>query len=100
MNKTDITNKLTFEELKEKEWKKAVIVFTEDSFDKEYSEKSRSYEVSKENNYFDTGKISKSLFGNCLDGSDAGVRLDIYMFAVPEDGVGKAWKVEYCYIVE
>lgn len=42
----------------------------------------------------------KSLFGNCLDGSDVGVRLDTYMFAVPVDGVGKAWKVEYCYIVE
>lgn len=95
---------LTLEELEEKahnkEWEKAVIVFKPESFDKEYSEQSRSYEVSSDANYFQSGKISSSLFGYCLDGTDQGVRLDLYMKALPEDNMGKRWLVDYCYIVD
>jgi len=88
-------NKITLEELKgtSSEWNEAVIVFTEDSFDEYYTETERSYKVSNKSNYFDSDKISSSLFGNCLDGIDNGVRLDIYM----GEGI---WSVEFCYIVK
>lgn len=69
---------------------KAVIVFTEDSFENEYTLEERSYEVTNHNKRFITDNIGNSLFGNCLDGRDLGVRLDWYM----ADG----WKVDYCYI--
>lgn len=84
--------KMTLNELSNnKSWKKAVIVFTKDSFNREYSEKSRSYEVSSNDKYFDGNMIGNSLFGNCLDGTDNDVRLDRY--------IGD-WKVDYCYIKE
>lgn len=85
--------KLTLSELEEsrKEWKRAVIVFTVDSFKKEYPLESRSYEIYSSDNYFDYSKISKSLFGTSLDKSDCGVRLDIYM---------REWTIDYCYILE
>lgn len=78
--------------------KSAVIVFTEDSFNKKYTEKQRSYRVWNNNRAFQYGKIATSLFGSCLDGTDNGVRLDWYMKARPEDGIGKRWKVERCYL--
>lgn len=85
--------KLTLSELESsrKEWKRAVIVFTVDSFDKEYSLESRSYEIYSSDNYFDYSKISKSLFGTSLDKSDVNVRLDWYL---------KDWHIDYCYILE
>jgi len=84
--------RLTLEELRNaKDWEEAVIVFTKDSFREEFSEESRSYMVNSMQKYFQDGMISNSLFGNCLDGQDDGVRLDWYM---PE------WKVEYCYIIK
>lgn len=69
-----------------------VIVFTEDSFNKPYTETERSYRTWSSNKGFQHGKISNSIFGDCLDGVDLGVRLDIYMY----DG----WKVDYCYLEE
>jgi len=83
---------MTLEDLKNnKEWEQAVIVFTKGSFNKEYSEKSRSYKVNKTSNYFDGSKMGKELIGNCLDGEDEGVRLDHYL---------GDWKVDYCYKVK
>lgn len=67
----------------------AVIVFTQDSFNKEYSETSRSYQVSLANKYFLPNQAGNSLFGNCLDGSEDMVRLDYYL---------TSWKIDYCYI--
>lgn len=85
--------KLTLSELsKAKGWKEAVVVFTEDTWEKVYSLDSRSYAVSHDAKYFDPNMIGNSLFGNALDGTDNGVRLDIYM--------GDGWKVDYCYIVK
>lgn len=79
-----------------KDWKEAVIVFTKDSFDNDYTEIERSYRVSSSCNWFNGGKtISFALWGNCLDGKDNGVRLDWYM---KDDK--KPWRVEYCYIVK
>ena len=71
---------------------KGVIVFTQDSFDKTYTEVERSYEVTSDNKAFLPNMISNSIFGNCLDGIDNGVRLDLYIY----DG----WKIDYCYITE
>ena len=88
--------KLTLQELKNgKDWKTAVIVFTKDSFDKPYTEEQRSYCVSSDNKYFDDTKLGNSLFGDCLDGTDIRVRLDLYIHDSE-----KPWKVGYCYIVD
>lgn len=93
--------KLTLNELSaNKDWKKAVIVFKQESFDKEYSLESRSYSVSSSENYFHSDKFSKSLYGICLDGTEDSVRLDLYIYSMPGDGIGKPWIVDYCYIVE
>lgn len=67
-----------------------VIVYTKDSFDKEYPEVSRSYRVSSDNKYF-LGMCGTSLFGHCLDGSESYVRLDWYF---------GQWKIDYCYLEE
>ncbi len=65
-----------------------VIVFKQEKWpNKTYSVKSRSYRVSNSNRAFQEGKISNQLSGNCLDGTDQGVRLDWYK-----------WEVEYCYM--
>lgn len=88
--------KLTLTELSEKNnWKEAVIVFTKDSFNKPYTEVERSYEVSSDNKYFHTDKISTSLYGDCLDGTEHGVRLDVYMNSPKKED---RWKIDYCYI--
>ena len=71
---------------------RAVIVFTEDSFENEYTLDERSYEVTNHNKRFIVDNLGNSLFGNCLDGVDLGVRLDWYM--------ADSWEVDYCYIVE
>lgn len=89
-------------------WKRAVIVFKEESFTQKFSLIERSYEISRDSKYFQTGMISNSLLGmisnsllgSCLDGTDDGVRLDWYIHALPEDGLEKAWTVDYCYITE
>jgi len=75
-------------------WTKAVIVFTQDSFSKEYSEVERAYIVSSSSCHFNPGTISNELTGSSLSGGDLGVRLDCYMYAK------NGWKVDYCYIVE
>lgn len=74
---------------------KAVIVFTEDSFDKFYPLESRSYLVTNDNKGFFSNMFSNSIFGNALDGTDNGVRLDWYIWDSENP-----WKVDYCYILE
>jgi hypothetical protein len=90
--------KLTLQQLgaDTSKWSKAVVVFKQESFDREFSETERSYAVNSDAKYFDGSMIGNSLFGNCLDGQDNGVRLDWYMS--PEKG--KAWVVDYCYIMQ
>lgn len=73
-------------------WEEAVIVFTADSFEQEYSEESRSYKIRRDAKYFNPVMIANSLFGNCLDGKDDGVRLDKYM--------AEGWKVDHCYVTK
>lgn len=97
--------KLTFEEFYRRMWKhgethnnnedyqdsiSGVIVYKASNWpDHEYTETSRSYRVSSCNRCFQANKIANSMFGNCLDGTDQGVRLDWYN-----------WEVEYCYFEE
>lgn len=82
-------------ELTKDNFKKAVIVFTKDSFKRDYNEVQRSYEITSNNKCFDANLISSSLYGDCLDGTDIGVRLDIYMYDVENK-----WAIERVYIIE
>lgn len=77
-----------------KEHLSGYIVFTQDSFDKPYDERSRTYGVSSNNKAFQAGMGGYSIFGSCLDGTDPCVRLDGYMFGE------NAWKIEKCYMME
>lgn len=67
-----------------------VVVISQESFTQEYSLEQRSYRVTSDNKAFFRGACSNSVFADCLDGVDLGVRLDWY---IPTD-----WKVEYCYL--
>lgn len=73
------------------------IVFTEDSFKKQYSLESRTYEVSSNNKAFIPNMGGYSIYGSALDGSDDGVRLEGYMAA--EHGGKNGWRVDYCYLL-
>ena len=65
----------------------AIIVYEQSNFTKQYSEKERSYRVSNfGGKAFYDGMISNSIYGDCLDGIDLGVRLDAYN-----------WKIERVY---
>ena len=66
-----------------------VVIYKESNWKVPYSEVSRSYRVWNCNRAFQSGKISNSLSGDCLDGTDQGVRLDWY-----------GWTPEYCYMEE
>lgn len=70
-----------------------VVVFTEDSFTAPYTEKERSYRVDNSQKAFRPNTISNSIWSDCLDGKDFGVRIDLYMY----DEINP-WKVEYCYL--
>lgn len=67
----------------------AVVVFSQASFRQRYSLKSRSYRFRSDEKYFVPGMGGNSLFADCLDESEHGVRLDWYL---------RSWKVEYCYM--
>ncbi|WP_394969918.1 hypothetical protein [Candidatus Allofournierella merdipullorum] len=69
------------------------ITFTPSSFNHPYPLQSRTYMVSSDNKRFKRGMVSNSIFGSALDGSDAGVRLDLYM---RETGTEDGWTVEDC----
>lgn len=75
----------------------AIIVFTEDSFDRRYPRLSRSYITSSNNKAYQPNMGGYSVFASCLDGTDQGVRLEWYMEAHGNTG---GWKVEDCYILE
>ena len=72
------------------------IVFTEDSFTKQYSEESRTYLVSSDNKAFQPNMGGYSIYGSCKDGTDPCVRLEAYMAA--EKGGKDGWKVEKCFM--
>ena len=74
----------------DREYITGVIVYKASNWDKEYTETERSYRVASNNNAFKSGKISTSIYANCLDGKDIGVRLDWY----------DEWEIDYCYLDE
>lgn len=98
---------MTYSEVKKifQEWNRkhpgeeltAHIIFTVDSFDKEYPLFSRTYAVSSNNKAFRPNLGGYSIFGDSLDGTDIGVRLEGYM---AEEGNPGGWKVEDCYVLE
>ena len=69
----------------------AVVVISADSFNKPYSEQSRSYRITSSNGklFFD-GMCGNSVWASCLDGTDQNIRLDYY--------IGNPWRVERCYL--
>lgn len=109
MANTNEIKKITFSELRDYFWIhnkthnwtkdiiRAVIVFTPDSFNKKYSLESRSYMIDNAQKTF-RNCLSNSLYANCLDETDQGVRLDYYMEYYGNKNNG--WKVDYCYLVE
>ena len=72
------------------------IVFSQDSFDKEYSLESRTYVVTSDNKAFRPRMGGYSIFASSLDGSDPCVRLDYYM--ADEHGGADGWKIERYYM--
>ena len=68
------------------------IVFDQSSFDKVYSEQSRTYGVSSDNKAYQPGMGGYSIYASCLDGTDQCIRLDGYMRGE------KPWKIEKCYM--
>ena len=68
------------------------IVFTADSFDKDYSETSRTYGVSSNNKAYQSGMGGYSIYGSCLDGTDSCIRLEGYMRGE------NSWRIEKCYM--
>ena len=74
------------------------VVFTADSFDKPYDERSRTYFVSSNNKAFQPNMGGYSIYASCLDGTDPMVRLECFMAA--EHGGKNGWKVERCYVME
>ena len=73
----------------------AVVVFTKDSFTREFTETERSYQFSNDNKAFLPNQLGYSIFADCLDGKDLGVRIDCYM-----RDTENPWEVEYCYLLE
>lgn len=74
----------------------AFITFTEDSFREPYSKTERTYVISSDNKAFHPNMSGYSVIGNCLDGTDMGVRLEAYM--KEEKGGPTGWEVEDCSI--
>lgn len=72
-----------------------VVVFKPESWPgHEYTLEERSYKVVSDNKAFIPGMGGNSIFGECLDGVDRGVRLDWYMKS------DRPWKVDFCYLLE
>lgn len=82
--------KIKFSELVDNpNWKKAVIVYKQESFTEPYTETERSYQIHNGQWGLDSSKMGRCIVGNCLDGIDVNVRLD-----------AQNWKIDYCYITE
>lgn len=65
----------------------AIIVYKQSNFTSPYSEHDRSYRVTNlAGKAFFENMSSNSIYGDCLDGNDLGVRLDCY-----------DWDIEFCY---
>lgn len=72
-----------------------IVVFTEDSFNKPYTELERSYRFTNKEKIFIPSNGGYSLFASSLDGTDPCVRLESYM---EDEGVNNGWVIEKIYI--
>lgn len=67
-----------------------VVVFKSENWPgKDYSLESRSYKFASDNKYFVPGLGGNSIYADCLDRSEAGIRLDFYLSSL---------EIDYCYI--
>lgn len=66
---------------------KAHIIYSKDNWEEKYTLEARTYIVRSDNKCFVPNMLGVSMFGDSLDGSDKGVRLDCY-----------DWKIERIYI--
>lgn len=98
MSYQEMTKRFREAENDRKEHLTGYVVFTEDSFDKPYSEESRTYVISSNNKAFQSGMGGYSIYASSLDGSDKCVRLEAYM--ADEHGGENGWKIEKCYMKE
>jgi hypothetical protein len=73
------------------------IVFSQASFEQEYSLESRTYQVSSNNKAFQPNMGGYSIYASSLDGTDPCVRLERYMAA--ESGGQNGWEIERCYMM-
>lgn len=77
----------------------AYIVFKPESWPGEgYRLTSRTYVVTSDNKAFQPNMGGYSIFGDCLDNRDCGVRLDAYM-ALEKGDPKKGWQVDYCILL-
>lgn len=60
--------------------KKITIIYSKDNWNKPFTETQRTYITNTDQKYFNVNACGSSLFGDCLDGTDLGVRLDWYMW--------------------
>lgn len=72
------------------------VVFTKDSFEKEYTEEERTYVFSSANKAFMPNMGGYSIYASSLDGSDRNVRIEQYM--KDEYGGEDGWKIEKCFV--
>lgn len=72
------------------------IVFTKDSFTKEYTETERTYVTASNNKAFQPNMGGYSIYGSSLDGTDRMIRLERCMRV--EKGGENGWEVERCYM--
>ena len=68
------------------------IVFDQSSFEKTYSEESRTYAISSNNKAYISGMGGYSIYGSCLDGTDQNIRLEDVIRGP------HSWKIEKCYM--
>ncbi len=75
----------------------AVIVFSEDSWSKEYSLENRSYKVKSNNWGWMADKAGRAIYGDTLDDTEKYIRLDRYIKGLRSE---TGWIVDYCYLLE
>lgn len=62
---------------------KALVTFDKSNWMEDYDHTTRTYEVDIDSNWgLDPSKDGRSIIGNCLDGVDLGVRLDLYQWKI------------------
>lgn len=76
--------------------KRALLVFTENSFKTKYSRQDRTYEISSNSKAFQHWMCGYSIFGCCIGDHDY-CKLSNYM---ADEGAEDGWKIETCYILE